>query len=104
MEHKSFQGMILVDVRSLEEYEAGALPGSIRLDCFDIQEDTVRLLLPDRNAPIGVFCHTGSRSAPAVLRLRQLGYTQVTDLGGLPLPGAEEEEENGGMDKSSPME
>ena len=98
------QGMILVDVRSQEEYEAGTLPGSIHLDCFEIEEDTVRALLPDRNAPIGVFCHTGSRSAPAALRLTALGYTRVVDLGGIPLPGAEGEQEESGMDKSAPKE
>lgn len=38
--------------------------------------------LPDRNAPIILYCRSGRMSEEASLALRELGYTQVWDVPG----------------------
>ena len=70
-------GALLVDVRTPEEYAAGHIPGSVnwpleRITLFDME-----------GGPIGVYCHSGSRSARAAAWLAQAGYEDVQNLGGI---------------------
>lgn len=36
-----------------------------------------------KNTPVYVYCRSGRRSAIAVEAMRKLGYTNLTDLGGM---------------------
>lgn len=38
--------------------------------------------LPDRSTAVAVYCRTGRMSAEAVPRLRELGFTRITELSG----------------------
>lgn len=73
--------VILLDVRSQEEYDGGHIPGAVCLPNEDIQAD---LPLPfDKDAEILVYCRSGRRSAEAAEKLAAMGYTNVADFGGI---------------------
>ena len=71
---------LLIDVRTPGEYASGHIPSAI-----NIPYDTIAEKLPtdDKNARIVVYCRSGSRSAAADKTLKSLGYTDVTDFGGV---------------------
>lgn len=71
----------LVDTRSIAEYRNGSLPGSIFIPESDIDR-RAPLLLPDRSAPVLVFCRTGACSWRSAQRFVELGYSNVFNVGG----------------------
>jgi molybdopterin/thiamine biosynthesis adenylyltransferase/rhodanese-related sulfurtransferase len=68
--------MVLVDVREKEENRAGYIPGSISVP-RGFLEIQIEQRIPDKNAPIVLYCAGGTRSALAAATLQQLGYTHV---------------------------
>lgn len=75
-------GVVLVlDVREANEYEQGAIPGSMFLPRGLIERDVGRLI-PNRETTVVAYCAGGSRSALAALTLREMGYPNVTSLAG----------------------
>lgn len=73
---------ILIDVRTSEEFDQRSLPGTILIPHDKIAE-TIFQKVSDKNTPIAVFCRSGRRSAIARKTLIDLGYTNITDLGGI---------------------
>ena len=69
----------LLDVREPEEYEQGAVPGAVHLPRGNL-EFSIEGRLPDKNAPIAVYCAGGVRSAFATKTLQDLGYTDVVSI------------------------
>jgi sulfur-carrier protein adenylyltransferase/sulfurtransferase len=69
----------LLDVREADENEQGALPGTIHLP-RGFLEFQVEGRIPDKDAPVVVYCAAGSRSAFAALTMQALGYKDVTSL------------------------
>src|SRR5436305_2513569 len=69
----------LLDVRENDEWRAGHLPGAVHLSrsWFELQVDEK---LPDKDAPIIVYCAGGNRSALAAVDLEDLGYTDVRHM------------------------
>lgn len=69
----------LVDVREGEEWRAGHLPGAVHVPrgFLELQVDQK---LPDRGAPIILYCGGGNRSALAAVTLEDLGYTSVRHM------------------------
>jgi molybdopterin/thiamine biosynthesis adenylyltransferase/rhodanese-related sulfurtransferase len=67
----------LVDVREQHEFNAGYIPGAVHIPrgFLEIQAESK---LPDRKAPIVVYCAGGTRSAFATKTLADLGYENVT--------------------------
>ena len=78
----SDDSVILVDVRTPEEYREGHIPGAILLPVSDI-EAKAESELPDKSATYIVYCRTGSRSAAAASQLVEMGYENIYDLGGI---------------------
>ena len=74
--------LIIVDVRTKEEYDSGHIPRSLLIP-YDEIEATAASLLPDKNASIIVYCRSGRRSEIAAKSLVKLGYTNVADLGAI---------------------
>ena len=79
--YKETEGAVLLDVRTPEEVADGRIPGSVNipLQRLDDVEDAVENL----DTPLFVYCQSGMRSRKAAVRLEQMGYTNVTDLGGI---------------------
>lgn len=74
--------LIILDVRTAEEYAEGHIAGAVLLPVDSINAD-VSELLSDKNAEILVYCRSGNRSRAAANLLVELGYTKVYDFGGL---------------------
>ena len=73
---------IIVDVRSPEEYAQGHLRGAILLPHTEAA-DRAAELFGDKDAPLAVYCKAGIRAENARQALESLGYTNVTNLGGI---------------------
>ncbi|GEM_PF-564086 len=74
--------LVLLDVRTKEEYDAGHLKGATWVD-RGIAEFTLARTLRDSNAEIIVYCQKGNRSALVVKTLKRMGYQNVKSHVGL---------------------
>lgn len=72
---------LLVDVRTPEEFESGHLKGAINID-FRGNDFKTQIQKLDKHAPIFVYCHSGNRSGKATEMMRELGFTNVSNLTG----------------------
>jgi phage shock protein E len=75
------EGARLVDVRTPGEFDAGHLPGAVNIPLSDL-ERRMRELEP-KDAPIVLYCRSGSRSASAASVLKSAGYSDVRNLGAM---------------------
>ncbi len=75
------KSICLLDVRTPEEYRSGHIPGSINLP-LDRVED-IEAVAPEKQEKLFVYCLSGGRSARACGALAAMGYTDLTDLGGI---------------------
>ena len=80
-EFRKNSGIILLDVRNIDEYNEAKINGSINLPLDKI--DTVEEIIPDKNAKIYVYCRSGRRSGIAADAMADMGYTDVTNIGGI---------------------
>lgn len=71
--------LILLDVRTQEEYDDSHIPGAVCLPSDMIEEGMPFSF--DKDAEILLYCHSDKRSAEAASRLRAMGYTNVSDIG-----------------------
>ncbi|WRS28042.1 rhodanese-like domain-containing protein [Oscillospiraceae bacterium MB08-C2-2] len=71
----------ILDVRSDPEYRQGHIPGSVHLPGGRIHD--IDALLPDKNTPLFVYCLSGIRSHHACIALAELGYSNLTNIGGI---------------------
>ena len=72
-------GGILVDVRSPKEYEEGHMEGAISIPEYEIKKKA-KILLPNKEKVIIVYCSSGGRSKKAKEELRNMGYKYVYNL------------------------
>ena len=70
-----------LDVRELDEYEQGMIPGAVFVPRGHL-ESQAENKLPDKDATIVVYCAGGTRSAFAADTLVQLGYSDVVSMAG----------------------
>jgi len=79
---ESGEPYILLDVRTVAEFERSHIPGAT---LFPYDEIVIRALaeLQDQEARILLYCQTGRRSANAARALAELGFTNVYDFGGI---------------------
>lgn len=75
--------LILLDVRTQDEFNAGHIAEAILLPNETITETEQPDILPDLNAEILIYCRSGNRSAQAAKKLVAQGYTNVYDFGGI---------------------
>ena len=78
----SGEAIVLIDVRTAEEYAHGHIAGSTLVP-LNLLQALANERLPDRDATIFVYCQSGGRSAQAARLLDGMGYTHVHDLGGI---------------------
>ncbi len=75
------RGPQVIDVREPEEVAQGLLAGAVHIP-RGFLELRVEGALPDRSAPIAVYCASGVRSLLAARTLREMGYGDVASLRG----------------------
>ena len=78
-------GVIVLDVRMQQEYDAGHIANAVLLPLplIEAGDTAVAKALPDKDAEILVYCRSGRRSAIAANALINMGYTNVLDFGGI---------------------
>ena len=74
-------GPQLLDVREDPEVRNGIVPGARHLSRAHF-ESRVEDLLPDKDAPVIVYCASGVRSVFAAKTLTELGYSDVASMSG----------------------
>lgn len=72
---------LVLDVRTPEEYAESHATRAINLPLQEIQTGTLPKVAKD--SEIVVYCRSGNRSAQAVALLKQAGFTNLQDLGGV---------------------
>ena len=79
------KNVVLVDVRTPEEFREGHVPGAINIDaelCGRANREYVESVLPDKTARVYTYCYSGSRSGMASAFLREMGYDRAENIGG----------------------
>ncbi|MCC5949555.1 MAG: rhodanese-like domain-containing protein [Nitriliruptoraceae bacterium] len=72
--------VVLVDVRTPAEYDAGHLAGAALVD-VQASDFDARISEFDRDATIVLYCRSGNRSAVAAARMVELGFVDLIDAG-----------------------
>lgn len=72
------ENVVIIDVRTVEEYKEGHIAGSINLPL-----DIISNIDVSKDKKIIVYCRSGRRSNLAAVELIGLGYKNVYDMGGI---------------------
>ena len=75
------QDVVIVDVRTQEEYNEGYIENAILIPNESISGAPSEL--PDKDAVILIYCRSGNRSKSASNLLVKQGFTHIFDFGGL---------------------
>lgn len=78
---KNDENIILLDVRSPQEYREGHLEGSINIPLYDISKD-INNVVQNTQTPIIVYCQSGSRSKKAMEILNKKQYKNLYNIDG----------------------
>lgn len=74
-------GALLLDVRTEGEYAEGHIPGAKNLPLQSLTG--IASVAPAKDTPLFLYCRSGSRSGQATSQLQRMGYTRVTNIGGI---------------------
>jgi len=74
-------GAVFVDVRTEAEFASGHLDGAMNVPLDRI--DSLPSRVSGKSAEIVVYCRSGARAGKAKVRLTEMGYSNVTNGGGL---------------------
>ncbi len=78
---KNYSNVILLDVRSHQEYEEGHINRAINIPTYELYRSAPRVL-KDKDAIIIAYCTVGVRSKHAIDILRKMGYKNLYHLSG----------------------
>jgi phage shock protein E len=73
--------LVVLDIRTPEEYAAGTIEGSVNMD-FYAADFADQLAALDRDATYVLFCRSGNRSATAAQMMRDLDFAEVYEING----------------------
>ena len=73
--------LTLVDVREDHEWDRGHLPGAVHMGRGILERD-IETSIPDKAAPLVLYCGGGFRSALAADNLQKMGYTNCISMDG----------------------
>lgn len=72
---------LILDVRTVREYEAGHIPGSVNIPHTELS-GRISELASNRNEEIVVHCQSGPRAGIAQSILSRSGFTKIRELQG----------------------
>jgi phage shock protein E len=81
VKEKITAGARIVDVRSPAEFKDGAYPGAINIPLSSLLARMNELGPKDK--PVVLYCASGARSGQGARLLKQAGFTDVINAGGL---------------------
>ncbi|MSN96039.1 rhodanese-like domain-containing protein [Campylobacter sp. FMV-PI01] len=81
-DNKEKEKILLIDVRSKEEYDAGHLKHAINIPFAEL-ESRMDELEPYKNKDIVFYCNTGNQSGKAVDLLKDKGFKSLTNADGV---------------------
>ena len=94
---KEESNYIILDVRTVSEFDEKHIPGAINIPNEAIGTDAIPDL-PDKDQLILVYCRSGNRSKQASEKLVKLGYTNIVEFGGIiDWPGETETNKGGSL-------
>ena len=73
--------VVLLDVRTLEEFNEVRVPGSVNVD-FYAADFAAQLDTLPKDVPYVVYCRSGNRSSQTMDIMRDLGFSEVWDVDG----------------------
>jgi phage shock protein E len=73
-------GAIIIDVRTPEEFRDGAYPGARNLPMSSLGAHLGEI---PKEKSVVLYCASGARSAAAARAMKQAGFTDVINAGGL---------------------
>jgi rhodanese-related sulfurtransferase len=74
-------GVVVLDVRTPDEFAAGHLAGAVNVDVESADFGT-QISALDKETPYAVYCRSGNRSKVAMSAMTDAGFTEVADLDG----------------------
>ena len=74
-------GALLLDVRTPGEYAESHLPGARNLPLQSLEG--IAAVAPAKDTPLFLYYRSGARSGQATSLLQRMGYTRVTNIGGI---------------------
>ena len=76
------ENYIILDVRTEAEYNEGHIPNAICIPNETIDENVIKKL-PNKDQLILIYCRSGNRSKQALQKLKEIGYTNLIEFGGI---------------------
>ena len=76
------ENYIILDVRTIEEYNEGHIPNAICIPNETICNSEIAEL-PNKEQLILIYCRSGNRSKQAAEKLIKLGYSNLIEFGGI---------------------
>ena len=76
------ENAVLLDVRSVEEFNAGHISGAINIPHTEIAEK-ISGIVPEKSTPLYLYCRSGRRVGIAMEALKACGYANMYNLGGM---------------------
>jgi len=73
--------LLLIDVRTDQEWEQGHIPGAAFLDFLEDDFEERAFALP-KDRPIAVYCAAGGRSEDAMMKMKKAGFPELYNLRG----------------------
>ena len=73
--------LLIIDVRTLQEWEQGHIPNAGRIDFLEDDFDAKAFALP-KDRPIALYCAAGGRSSDAMQKMKDAGFSELYNLRG----------------------
>lgn len=74
--------MVLLDVRTVEEFAEGHLEGAMQYDYYETESFKGMLEGLDKSKTYLIYCRSGSRSGNAMSMMQSMGFSSVYNLDG----------------------
>lgn len=75
------QDLVVLDVRTPDEFNAGHLDGAVMIDFYE-SDFAANINELDRDQPYLLYCRSGNRSGQTLALMEDLGFTNVADVDG----------------------
>ena len=72
----------LVDVRTANEFNNGAIQNAVNIDFFQQSTFSNEFSKMDIEQPVYLYCHSGNRSRKTAALLEDMGFKKIYDLNG----------------------